>query len=430
MNFSSVESALNSKNGSVLIRGWIKRKREGKDNLFIILRDASNEIQCVASKGSVSEKEFADLQKANIEASLYVEGELKKDERAPQGVELVLKKIQVIDFGQEFPIQKDLSEDFLLDVRHLWLRSTRMNKALKAKAFLFQAFRNFMEKQGYVEVHCPSFVSGAVEGGSTLFEVPYFGKKVYLTQSSQFYLEAFITSLEKVYTIAPSFRAEPSRTRRHVTEFQHAEWETAWDGLPELLNFHEKLLKSVCQEMLENAQDLMKFFGRNSKVIERVVEEKFERFKYDEVFEIAQKKFSELKWGDDLGEKEEREITKDFEVPIMVTHYPATLKPFYHRPDPENSKVVLCCDVLAPEGYGEIIGSGERCKSMDELLSRMKAENLKPDAYGWYMDLRKYGSVPHSGAGLGLERLLTWIMGLEHIRDVIAFPRTMNRFYP
>ncbi|MDO8627645.1 MAG: asparagine--tRNA ligase [Candidatus Diapherotrites archaeon] len=430
MEFSKVSNVFAKKSGIFLLRGWVKRKREGKENAFVLFRDSSGEIQCVFDKAKLSKKELEDFSKTQIEASVFIEGEAHEDERSPNGVELKVTKFTVIDFGQEFPIQKDLSEDFLLDVRHLWLRSTKMTNALKAKSILFKAFRDFMQKEGYNEVHCPSFVSGAVEGGSTLFEVPYFGKKVYLTQSSQFYLEAFITSLEKVYTIAPSFRAEPSRTRRHVTEFQHAEWETAWEGLPELLDFHERMLKFVCNEMVNNASDLMKYFGRDPRVIETVVNSKFERFKYDEVFTIAQKKFPELKWGDDLGEKEEREITKDYSVPIMVTHYPATLKPFYHRPDPTNPKVVLCCDVLAPEGYGEIVGSGERCKSMDELIARMKAENLKPEAYGWYMDLRKYGSVPHSGAGLGLERLLTWIMGMEHIRDVIAFPRTMNRFYP
>lgn len=429
--YSSIQDAIEKKKGKFLLRGWIKRKRAMKDNIFIILRDSSNTLQCVISKSKVSDLEWENAEKALIESSISIFGNLKKDERAPNGVEMQAEKFEVVSFADDFPIQKDLSESFLLDVRHLWLRSSKMVNAMKMRSTLFHSFHEFMRQHGYYEIHNPSFVSGAVEGGATLFEVPYFGDKVYLTQSGQFYNEAYITALEKVYTIAPSFRAEKSRTRRHVTEYWHAEWETAWQNLEGLMDFTEDLVKNLCKSVLEKHEDELKFFKRKPEVLEKVVKaKKFERFTYDEIFDIARKKFTYLKWGDDLGEKEEREITKDYDVPIFITHFPAKLKPFYHRPDPENPDVVLCCDLLAPEGYGEIVGAGERCWDLNELERRLIAEGLKPETYEWYFDLRRYGSVPHSGAGLGMARTLTWIANLPHIRDAIGFPRTMNRFYP
>ena len=431
MEFESIQEVLSKGQGAFNIRGWIKRKREQKNNIFLIVRDGTNFIQCVLEKEKVSEKEFSDAQKANIESSIELQGTASKDERAPNGVEIKASKFNVVSFGEEFPIQKDFSETFLLDVRHLWLRSEKMSRSMKVKSSLFKAYHDFFRGEGYIETQGPSFVSGAVEGGSTLFEVPYFGNKVYLSQSAQFYNEVYIFALEKIYTLAPSFRAEKSRTRRHVTEFWHAEWETAWQDLHGLMEQEERMIKSICSDLLEKHIDDMKYFNRDPKKIEAVIDTKFEKFTYDQVFEVAQKKFPELKWGDDLEEHHEREITKDFEVPIFVHNYPAKLKPFYHRPDPKDKgRTVLCVDMLAPEGYGEIIGSGERCFELNELIQRMKAEKLDTAAYQWYIDLRKYGSVPHAGGGLGLERLMTWIFNLEHIRDAIGFPRTINRYYP
>ena len=431
MEFASIQEVLSKGQGAFNIRGWIKRKREQKNNIFLIVRDGTNFIQCVLEKEKVSEKEFSDAQKANIESSIELQGIASKDERAPNGVEIKASKFNVVSFGEEFPIQKDFSETFLLDVRHLWLRSEKMTRSMKVKSSLFKAYHDFFRGEGYIETQGPSFVSGAVEGGSTLFEVPYFGNKVYLSQSAQFYNEVYIFALEKIYTLAPSFRAEKSRTRRHVTEFWHAEWETAWQDLHGLMEQEERMIKSICSDLLEKHIDDMKYFNSDPKKIEAVIDTKFEKFTYDQVFEVAQKKFPELKWGDDLEEHHEREITKDFEVPIFVHNYPAKLKPFYHRPDPKDKgRTVLCVDMLAPEGYGEIIGSGERCFELNELIQRMKAEKLDTAAYQWYIDLRKYGSVPHAGGGLGLERLMTWIFNLEHIRDAIGFPRTINRYYP
>ncbi|MDZ4256449.1 MAG: amino acid--tRNA ligase-related protein, partial [archaeon] len=335
--------------------GWIKRKRDFKGTLIWVIRDGSGEMQCVLSSGDITDKKaYASARKALMESSVKVYGIVKKEPRAPGGKEVHVTKVEVLHAGEEFPIGKDLSEEFLLDVRHLWLRSTKMQQGMKASALVFEAFHDFCKKDGYLEVQCPMFVSGAVEGGSELFEVDYFGKKAYLTQSSQFYLEVYAHALEKVYTVAPSFRAEPSRTRRHLTEFWHAEWETAFSDLEDLMAWEERMIKHVAKYVLEKGQEQLAYFGRDPKTLEKVIKSKFKHFTYDEVFAVAQKKFPDLKWGDDLQEMHEREITKDFDIPIFVHHYPTVLKPFYHRPDPKRGETVLCCDVLAPEGYGEI----------------------------------------------------------------------------
>ncbi|MFH1588727.1 MAG: asparagine--tRNA ligase [Candidatus Diapherotrites archaeon] len=427
--YQQVKDVLEKKKGKFLLRGWIKRKRDLKGNIFLVLRDGSGEVQCILEKDKT--KGIDDAVKALVESTVIVSGEAKKDERAPEGVELIVSNFEVIAFSEEFPIGRDLSESFLMDVRHLWLRSKKLSTALKVNASLFKSFREFMELKGYTEVQGPEFVSGAVEGGSTLFEVPYFGKKVYLSQSNQFYLETFLTGFERVYSIMPSFRAEKSRTRRHLTEFWHAEAEASWMQLPELMKFEQDMIQFFAKSIAEQHPKELKYFGRDPKELMHVAETKFERYSYDEVLQMAQKKFKNLEWGNDLGEKEEREITKDFKVPIIVHHYPGKLKPFYHRPNPEDEgKTVLCTDVLAPEGYGEIIGGGERCWELKEILERMKAEKIDPKPYQWYVDLRKYSAHPHSGFGLGLSRTLTWLCNLEHIRDVIPYPRTMNRYYP
>lgn len=431
MERKMIGEILTKKVESAHIKGWVKRKRDFKGTLIWLLRDGSGEMQAVLSSENIKDKkEYEHARKALVESSVELEGMIKEDERAPGGKEIQVTHVNVLHSGDEFPIGKDLSEDFLLDVRHLWIRSTKMQQGLRASAAVFEAFHDFCKKDGYLEVQCPMFVSGAVEGGNELFDVEYFGKKVNLTQSSQFYLEVYAAALEKVYTVAPSFRAEPSRTRRHLTEFWHAEWETAFSGLDDLMEWEERMIKHVAKHVLEKAPAQLEYFGRKPEALEKIVKNKFKRFTYDEVFEVAQKKFPELKWGDDLGEAQEREITKDFDVPIFVHNYPTSLKPFYHRPDPKKPETVLCVDMLAPEGYGEIIGSGERCWKYEELVSRMKEAKLKEKDFQWYVDLRKYGSVPHTGGGLGLSRLTTWLFKLEHIRDTVGFPRTMNRIAP
>lgn len=431
MTRSMITDILKKDTQTAEVWGWIKRKRDFKGTLIWLLRDGSGEMQAVLSSEAISDKKsYEAARKALMESSVKVSGKIKLDERAPGGKELQVEKVEVLHAGEEFPIGKDLSEEFLLDVRHLWLRSTKMQQGMRASALVFEAFHEYCKKTGYLEVQCPMFVSGAVEGGSELFEVDYFGKKAFLTQSSQFYLEVYAHALEKVYTLAPSFRAEPSRTRRHLTEFWHAEWETAFTHLDDLLEWEEGMIKFIAQYVLDHGKEQLAYFGRDTKTLEKIVKSKFQRFTYDEAFKVAQKKFPELKWGDDLQEMHEREITKDFDVPIIVHHYPTVLKPFYHRPDPKRPETVLCADMLAPEGYGEIIGSGERCWTHEELSKRMKEAKLKEKDYQWYVDLRKYGSVPHTGGGLGLSRLTMWLFKMEHIRDTVGFPRTMSRITP
>ncbi len=431
MHFAKIEEAIQKASGRVALRGWVKRKREHKEKIFILLRDETAELQCVADSSKLDKKIWDECDKATIESSVELSGSLKKDERAPYGVELTIERFKIVGLAEKFPIQKDFSTSFLMDVRHLWLRSARMRDALKVRATVFEAFREFMKKElNAIEVQGPMFVSGMVEGGSTLFEVPYFGKKVYLTQSSQFYLEALIFSLGNVFTIAPSFRAEKSKTTRHLTEFWHAEAEFPWIGLDELLDIEENMIKYMVRKVLEENEKQLIALGRDPKTLEPSVYKKYERLRYEDVLKIAQKKFPHLKSGSDLGEKEEREITRNKKTPVIVTHYPRSLKPFYHRPDPKDPRYVLCADVLAPEGYGEIIGSGERTWLTEELLRQMKEDGLDPAPYRWYIDLRRYGSVPHAGFGLGLDRFTAWVIKAPHIRDAIPFPRTINRYYP
>lgn len=410
-------------------KGWIYRTRESGKILFIIIRDSSNIIQCVVSKDNVSNTDFENAKKAGIESSVIVSGTLRKDQRAVTGYELDCDSFKVVNSAEPFPITKDKSDEFLSDNRHLWLRSREMTAILKIRATIFYSLHEFFKKEGYYEVQAPMFVSSAVEGGSTLFEVPYFGTKMYLTQSSQFYLETFIYALEKVYTVAPSFRAEKSRTRRHLSEFWHAEAEVAWVSNEEMMNIEEKMIEYIISSVLNERIEELKYLKRDISILQNI-KIPFKRVEYKDIINIGKDVGLDIDYGADLGADEEYAITKKFDVPIFVTSYPIELKPFYHRPDPNNPKVVLNHDLLAPEGYGEIIGGGERIYEPKELFDRIEKEHLNPDDYKWYIDLRKYGSVPHSGFGLGLDRLVMWIAGLEHIKFAVPYPRTMRRTYP
>ncbi len=429
-DISKISQILKKGKGSFKTRGWFKRKRELKNKIFFILFDETSELQCVVDRDKALKDLIKDAEKVTIQSSVELEGQLKKDERAPDGFELQIKKMHIVGLAQDFPIGKDLSTEFLMDVRHLWLRSAKMRDALKVRATVFDSFRKFMEKENVVETQGAMFVSGSVEGGSTLFEVPYFGKKAFLTQSSQFYLEVLMHSLGKVYTIAPSFRAEKSKTRRHLTEFWHAEVELPWAHLEDIIDFEERMIKFMVKTVVEKNSKELKALGRNTEDLMPTIEQKFHRKKYKDVVKDAMKKFSYLKHGSDLGEKEEREITKSLKKPLIITHYPDSLKPFYHRRNPDNPKEILCNDILAPEGFGEIIGSGERVWNEKKLVEQIKKDKLNPEDYQWYVDLRKFGSVPRAGFGMGLDRFTAWIVNAEHIRDVIPLPRTMNRIAP
>ena len=413
----------------VNVRGWVYRSRESGRLIFLVIRDSTNIVQVVVEKGTVTPEEFEMAKKSNIETSIEVEGKVSKEQKAVTGYEIHATKVKVYQFAENFPITKDKSDEFLLDIRHLWLRSREMTAIMKMRETVLDSIRNFMRERGYHEVQPPMFVGGMVEGGSTLFEVPYFGEKAYLTQSSQFYLEAFMYSLESVYTISPSFRAEKSRTRRHLTEYSHYEAEAAWVGNQQMMNLEEDMIIAIAQSLLSSNKGELEIVKRDLDKIKRV-EKPFYRYRYEKVIEIGRQKGLQLDDVTDLGEKEERTITEDFDKPIFVYNFPTELKPFYHRPDPQDPSHVMNHDVLAPEGYGEIIGGGERIWNKDELISRMRNDNLNPEDYQWYVDLRSFGSVPHSGFGLGVDRLLTWLAGLDHINKVVPFPRTIRRLKP
>lgn len=423
-----VKEALKLPAGStVKVRGWAYRRRDLGDKAFIVVRDSTGIIQAVFTPDSPS---HPDARKVTVESSLVVEGTLKDDPRAPGGKEIQGKKLEIVHLAENFPIRRDASREFLLEVRHLAVRSRKMTSLLKIRNTVSEALHEWFRANGYYEVQGPMFVSAAVEGGATLFPVKYVdGSTVYLTQSSQFYLEALIFSLEKVYTVAPSFRAEKSRTRRHLTEFWHAEAEVAWTNLEGIMKVEEELVAHIVRRVLEkNAEDL-EFLGRKTEIL-RNVEPPFPRLSYDKAIEILQGKGFKVSWGDDLGADEERALTEEFDRPFFLYGFPVQAKAFYHKNDPSRPEVTLSADLLAPEGYGEIIGGGERIEKLEELVEKIKSFGLNPRDYEWYLDLRRYGSVPHAGFGLGMDRLVTWIAGLEHIVDSLPFPRTVSRTYP
>ena len=411
------------------VRGWIYRIRVSKKLVFITLRDATGVVQITCEKAKLGEEIFDNIKKLSIESSIELKGVVKEDERSPGGYEINLDEINVINIAEVFPITKDQSVSFLMDKRHLWLRSQKLMNILKIRSGLFKAFRDWFEKNNYIEVHCPIFTSSAVEGGSTLFSLKYFDQQAYLTQSSQFYLESLIFSLDKVWTVAPSFRAEKSRTTRHLTEFWMLEAEVAHTNLNDIMNIQENLVSYICKEIAQNFMDELKFLKVDPKEILKY-KAPFPRITYDRAIEMLLEESVKIDWGVDLGTEEEKILTSKFDVPVFVTNYPKKAKAFYHHVDPNRPEVVNCADLLAPQGYGEIIGGGQRIDSQEVLINRIKEENLNPDDYEWYIDLRRYGSVKHSGFGLGVERVIRWLLQLENIRDTLPYPRTINRVTP
>ncbi len=413
----------------VSIRGWVYRIRSSGRITFIVLRDSTDIVQCVASSDDLSADAMKGLSSLTVESSLELSGTIRKDPRAVTGYEISINTYKIYERNENFPIARDLGEEFLLDNRHLWLRSREFTAVLKIRSTVFKAFTDYFYGNGYYQVQAPMFVSTATEGGASLFNVDYFGEKVNLTQSSQFYLETMIFSLEKVFTIAPSFRAEKSRTRRHLTEYWHAEGEAAWYNNEDMMEDEEKMIKFIIDEVLKNNMEDLKIINRDPARLENI-KVPFQRIRYRDLIEKSREFGMNLKYGDDLGADEEYGIMVHFDNPIFVTDYPESLKTFYHRPDPDSPGEILCHDLLAPEGYGEILGGGERIYDLEELLDRIKKNGLSPEDYYWYVDLRKYGSIPHSGFGLGLDRLVMWICGLSNIRETIPYPRTIRRVKP
>lgn len=429
MNFFSIQDAMNKGSGIVALRGWCYRERKSNKLAFIVLRDHSNIIQCVVDKESVTPQIWDDANKACIESALTIEGEIVPDKRAPTGFEVRVNNLQIINLAERFPITKDQSTEFLLDQRHLWIRSRELTNVWKVKAAVLTACRDFFAQKGFYETTPPIITGSSCEGGSTLFELKYFDEKAYLSQSAQLYLEALIFSLEKVWALTPSFRAEPSKTNRHLTEYWHLEAEAAWLDFDGLLQLEEELISHICQEVAKKCVKELAVLGRNHEDLLKI-KPPFPRITYDEALKILEKDGMKVPWGKDLRTEEEAQVMKHYDKPLLVTRYPKKIKAFYMKDDPMNENVVLCCDVLAPEGYGEIIGSSERETNLDVIKKKLVEQGENPAQYSWYLDLRRFGSVPHAGFGLGIERVVRWLCKLESIRDAIPFPRTIKRKYP
>ena len=430
--FIEISKILSGTSGKVSIRGWLHHKRRTGGIQFLELRDGTGFIQCTLTRKKIDEKTFKEIDTIPVESVLEIEGTVKDDPRAPQGKEIEIEKIKVLhQAAEDFPIAKKFhGPEFLLDKRHLWLRSKQMHAILKVRAKFLELARKWFAEHGYTEVQMPILTKAAVEGGSTLFPVKYFEETVYLTQSWQLYAEAVISSLGKIYTVAPSFRAEKSRTRKHLTEFWHLEVEIPFAGLEELLKMEEEFLTFVLHGIAKEMAKELKELGREPEDLLKI-KTPFPRVTYDQAVEILKKAGVKIEMGDDLGADEEKVLSSKFDVPVFITHFPKKIKAFYHKPDPKHPESTLSADLEAPEGFGvELTGGGQRIDDYQEMVKRMKEEKLDPKAYEWYLDLRKFGSVPHSGFGLGVERIIMWVCKLQHIRDATAFPRLINRVYP
>ena len=429
MEFISIKQAMEKGTGQVNIRGWCYRVRNSNKMAFIVLRDSTEIIQCVVEKSKLSEELWNESLKATMECSLEITGDIKKDDRAPTGYEVSVSSLNIIGESDTFPITKDQSPEFLLDERHLWIRSRKMTAILKVRSAVFQAIRKFFNDKGFYEEHSPMFSPTSCEGGSTLFEVKYFEGIMYLTQSWQLYAEAMISALEKIYTISPCFRAERSKTSRHLSEFWMAETEIAWFKLDDILKNAEDLVAFIVKYVLENNEEELKFLGQDIEKLKKI-KTPFPRITYTEALETLKKDGLEAEWGKDLRTTEEDTIAKHYEKPVIITNYPKKIMAFYKLKDPKDPKTALCFDMIAPEGYGEIIGGSERDTDIEEMKKALTEQGEKPEKYEWYFDTRRYGKVPHSGYGLGVERVIAWLCKLDNIKDTIPFPRTMLRKTP
>lgn len=416
-------------NVDLTLRGWVYRIRSSGNMVFAVLRDQTGIIQVAIKRDKVNEKDWVAANDAYVESSIIISGRLSKDERAPGGYEIQATRFELISKGEPFPIAKDLSEEYLLDIRHLWIRSQKMTAIMKARHHIVNYLREFFDNEGFYEIAPPIITKSGCEGGATLFEMDYFGEKAYLTQSSQMYAEVFVFALGKVYVLAPSFRAEKSRTIRHLAEYWHLEPEMAFYSHEMNMELQEKMVEYAVQKMVKNHPELLLAAGRDPIELEKV-KGPFEKMEYKDAILKVNELGGKMEWGEDFGADEEALLTKDNDLPLFVHKYPKDIKAFYMKEDPKHPEVVLNNDLLAPRGHGEIIGGSERISDYQTLVEKMTAQNLNLKDYDWYLDLRKYGSVQHSGFGLGIERLTKWILNQHHIRDTIPFPRTINRCYP
>jgi asparaginyl-tRNA synthetase len=417
-------------NEQVIISGWLHNKTQKGKLLFLMVRDGSGFIQAVVFKNDVGEELFERVAHLPQESSIIVTGKAVEDKRAKGGFEIQASHVKIIQEAGEFPITpKEHGIDFLMDHRHLWLRSKRQNAILKIRHEVIKACRNFFDTRGFTLIDAPIFTPAACEGTTTLFETNYFDSKAYLTQSGQLYMEAGALAFGKVYCFGPTFRAEKSKTRRHLTEFWMIEPEMAYCDLEEDMNYAEAMLEFVVQTVLENRAAELEIIERDTTPLKEVTKP-FPRIKYDEAVEILRNTDIDFQLGSDFGGGDETIISEHFKKPVMITHYPKEVKAFYMKEDAQQPGHALCVDVLAPEGYGEIIGGGQREDDYEILLRKIKSHGLPEEAFRWYLDLRKYGTVPHSGFGLGIERTVSWLCGIQHVRETIPFPRTLARLYP
>ena len=414
----------------VTIKGWLYNRTDKGKLQFLLVRDGTGIIQCVVSQKDASPQAFADAQRLTQESSVSVTGHVRADARAPGGYELLLDGLQIVQLAEEYPITpKEHGIAFLMAHRHLWIRSSHQHAVLRVRAEAIKAIRDWLDNHGFVNIDTPILTPSSCEDTTTLFETGYFGEKAYLTQSGQLYNEATIGAFGKVYCFGPTFRAEKSKTRRHLTEFWMVEPEMAYVDLDGCMQVEEEFVSYIVQTVLHNRATELETLGRDISHLEKVVPP-FPRISYDEAVELLNKDGLEFNWGDDFGAPHETALAEHFEKPVFVYHYPTKCKAFYMEVHPSRPELCLSVDLLASEGYGEIIGGGQRTASYELLEQRIREHNLPREAYEWYLDLRRYGSVPHSGFGLGLERTVAWLCGIQHIRETIAFPRMLERIYP
>ena len=415
---------------TVELRGWLTHRRSSGKVQFLVVRDGSGLMQCVAGRDDLSPADWDACEGLTQESSLIVRGALRADARAPGGVEMGLRSASVIGASAGYPITpKEHGTDFLMDHRHLWLRAPRQAALMRIRAEIVGAFRDFMNGEGFVLVDAPIFTPNACEGTTTLFEVSYFDDKAFLSQSGQLYMEAAAMALGRVYCLGPAFRAEKSKTRRHLIEFWMMEPEWAFATLEDVIQLEERLLVRTVERVLERCGEELKRVERDTSKL-AAVRAPFPRMHYNDAVKFLVERGVPFEWGSDFGAPDETALSEQYERPLFVTHYPAAVKAFYTEPDPDDPRLCLSCDCLAPEGYGEIIGGGQRLASLDALTRRVDEHGLSQEAFEWYKDLRRYGTVPHAGFGIGVERTLAWIAGIDHVRESIPFPRMLNRLRP
>ena len=435
MKFLSIAEAMKKKKGKVALRGWVYRERGSNKMYFLVLRDSTNIIQCVLKRENFVEQ-WDEIKKLKIESSVELEGEIKADSRAPTGFEVEVKKINIVSIAQDYPINKDLNEELLGDRRHLWLRSRKMTAMLKIRSTVFGAFHEYFRKNGFYEFQSPLMLNAAGESGSSVFKVDYFGKKMFLAQTWQLHAETAIFALEKIYTMAPSFRAEKSNTTRHLCEYWHCEMEQAWAKYEELQEHAEGLLKHVVSKVLKENKTELEILERDTKVLESTAKKKFPNITYTQALEVLSKHKIKLKWGEDIGKAEEDKLSSLYDTPIIIRDFPKLQKAFYMKESPEmqdvdiKKRTVQGFDVIGPEEYGELFGASQREENLEIIKENLKREGEDLKNYEFYFDSRRYGSIPHGGFGVGVDRIVSWICGMRTIRDAIAFPRTMRRMSP